>query len=171
MKQKFLAYIFLLVTCAACDTGPDKNDGKDSLTQNIDTANTNQDIQYKNDTLKQTTNNTLQKTDTLLTVDLDADNKGSISGYLGGMGKHVTIIVPVKKGDSLTAELVAENAANIRFNQVYIPVGKTGKYDGPFSRQISYPITAKGEYKLIIGENLMAEDDWSGSFTCNVAIK
>lgn len=53
----------------------------------------------------------------------------------------------------------------------YIPVGKKGKYDGPFSREINYPITVKGNYKLIVGENLMAEPEWKGNFTCNVLIK
>ena len=88
------------------------------------------------------------------------------------MGKHVTLIIPVTNGDSLTAEIIPDdNTLNIRFKQVYVPAGKNGKYDGPFSRTIRYPITVKGKYKLIIGSDLMADGKPKGSFTCNVLIK
>ncbi len=126
---------------------------------------------YKVDTSKYVTSTLLQPRDTLITLDLH-NGKGSVKAYLSGIGKHVTLIVPVTGGDSLTGEIIPDiDSTNIRFNQVYIPVGKSGKYDGPFSRTISYPITAKGNYKLIIGSNLMAEGKPSGSFTCNVIIK
>ena len=128
-------------------------------------------LNYKVDTSKYVTTTLLQPRDTLLTVDLH-DGKGSVKGYLTGMGKHVSVMVPVTMGDSITAEIIPEvDSMNIRINQIYIPVGKDGKYDGPFSRTISYPITAKGAYRLIIGSNLMAEGKTNGSFICNVVIK
>lgn len=169
MKQNNFLYCLILIF-TACNSGTTQNASNDTLTQSTDTTTTNKELQYKIDTSKQV-NTLLVKRDTLLTVDLN-NNKGSVRAYLSGIGKHVTLVVPVTGGDSLTAEIIPDDdTANIRFNQIYIPAGKTGKYDGPFSRKISYPITVKGKYKLIVGENLMAEGNWEGNFTCNVVIK
>ncbi len=170
MKRQYLLLSLVLIFFAACNSGNNQNNKQDTLTQATDTTKAKAGLQYKIDTSKQV-NTILVKRDTLLTVDLN-NNKGSVRAYLSGIGKHVTIVVPVKNGDSITAQIIPDDdTANIRFNQIYIPVGKTGNFDGPFSRNISYPITVKGDYKLVIGENLMAEGDWKGNFTCNVLIK
>ncbi len=161
---------FLLIFVASCNSASNKNVYKDTLSQTNDTTKAGPAYQYKIDTSKQV-NTLLVKRDTLLTVDLK-NNKGSVRAYLSGIGKHVTIVVPVKNGDSIIAQIIPDDdTANIRFNQIYIPAGKNGKYDGPFSRTISYPVTVKGNYKFIIGEDLMAEGSWQGNFTCNVLIK
>jgi hypothetical protein len=170
MKLKYLLYGVLIIA-ASCNNNTHQNTESDTLSQAADTTKA-KDLQNKIDTSKQVTNTSSPETDTLLTVDVGENNKGSVSGYLAGVGKHVTILVPVKNGDSVVAELIPESdTANIRFTQIYIPVGKSGKYDGPFGRKLSYPITVKGQYQLIVGENLMAEGDWKGKFTCNVTIK
>ncbi|MEO6220261.1 MAG: hypothetical protein ABIO81_07520 [Ginsengibacter sp.] len=172
MKNTNLLFCLLLMFFCACNSGDDKNGTPPKLpgTQDSNVTKAKPGMAYKIDTSNQV-NKLLVPRDTLLTVKLE-NNKGSIRAYLSGIGRHVTLIVPVRGGDSLTAQLVPDDdTANIRFKQIYIPVGKTGKYDGPFSRRISYPITVKGDYKLIIGENLMAEADWKGNFTCNVLIK
>ena len=169
MNQKTLLF-FLLIIAGACNSNQDKTMHSDTLNQENDTTKARKDLKYKIDTSKQVID-MLIKRDTLLTVDL-VNNKGSVRAYLSGIGKHVTIVVPVKGGDSITAQIIPDDdTANIRFNQIYIPVGKTGKYEGPFSRSISYPVTVKGDYKLIVGENLMAEQAWDGNFTCTVLIK
>ncbi|MGI8951601.1 MAG: hypothetical protein ACR2FN_08450 [Chitinophagaceae bacterium] len=168
MKLKCLLGYFLLFNFAACNYSKKPSNFAGTLTQATDTTNA-KPSDYKIDTSKQ--NTLLVKTDTLLTVDLN-NNKGSVRAYLNGVGKYVIIIVPVKSSDSIKAEIIPENdTANIRFNQIYIPVGNAGKYDGPFSKNISYPITVKGNYKLIVGEDLMAEGDWKGNFICNILIK
>ncbi|HEY5408910.1 MAG TPA: hypothetical protein VIJ92_17600 [Ginsengibacter sp.] len=171
MIQKATAYFFLFFLFTACNSNENSSAKESTSTQATgitkvkDTA-----LNYKIDTSKQV-NTLLVKRDTLLTIDIN-NNKGSVRAYLSGIGRHVTIIVPVTGGDSLIAQIIPDDsAANIRFKQIYIPVGKQGKYDGPFSRQIRYPITVKGNYKLIVGEDLMAGDDWKGNFTCNVSIK
>ncbi|MEP6466405.1 MAG: hypothetical protein ABJB05_08865 [Parafilimonas sp.] len=171
MKQKYLACCFMVLIAAACNSNQNQSTNHDTLTQATDTTKAKPGLPYKIDTSKQI-NTLLPKRDTLLNVDLN-NNKGSVSGYLSGIGKHVVILVPVKSGDSIIAELIPESdTANIRFTQIYIPVGKTGKYDGPFGRKLRYPTKKiKGNYKLIVGENLMAEGDWKGNFTCNVMIK
>ncbi|HEV8083576.1 MAG TPA: hypothetical protein VGP55_10260 [Chitinophagaceae bacterium] len=170
-KMNFLFYLLVVLFCA-CNSADDKNAKPPAMRGNQDSDVTKAEpgLVYKIDTSKQV-NKLLVPRDTLLTVKL-TNNKGSIRGYLSGIGRHVTLIVPVNSGDSITAQIIPDDdTANIRFNQVYIPLGKTGKYDGPFSRSISYPVSVKGNYKLIIGENLMKESDWKGNFTCNVLIK
>ena len=169
MKLKFLSGYFILIVSVACNYSAKRNTPQDTLTQPGKISKASPHLKHKTDTSKRV-NTLLPGKDTLLTVDLK-NNKGSVSGYLNGMGKHVTIVVPVKSGDSISAEIIADNTANIRFNQIYIPIGKAGKFEGPFSRKISYPVTVMGNYRLIVGENLMAEGNWKGNFTCNVIIK
>ncbi len=167
----FLLAVLLLFFCA-CNSTTDENEKTPNFpsTQDSNITDATPGMTYKIDTSKQV-NKLLVPGDTLLMMQM-ADKKGSIRGYLGGIERHVTVIVPVGSGDSIMAEIIPDDKkANIRFNQIYIPVGKGGKYDGPFSRKIIYPITAMGNYKLVIGENLMAEGDWEGSFTCNVEIR
>ena len=169
MIHKFFWCCFILSLSVACNNAAKQNASQDTLQPADTVTGASPDRKSEIDTSKPA-NSFLTESDTLLTVDLK-NNKGSVKAYLNGMGKHVTLIIPVKGGDSLTAELVAADTANIRFNQIYIPVGKSGKFDGPFGRKISYPVTITGNYRLIIGENLMAEGDWKGNFSCNVVIK
>ncbi len=179
MKQLF--YCLLCSAAIACNSAADKvsNDTtttgySDSAVQVADSTHPpgkRDSFNYKIDTSVQVTKTLLPPADTLITVDIQ-NGKGSTRAYLSGMGKHVTLIIPVTNGDSLTAEIIPDdNTLNIRFKQVYVPAGKNGKYDGPFSRTIRYPITVKGKYKLIIGSDLMADGKPKGSFTCNVLIK
>lgn len=172
MYKRIVSAFLWLIFFAACKSNKQTNLKKyDTITQENNTSQASPALQYKLDTSKYVTNALLPKRDTLLTVDLK-NNKGSVQGYLSGAGKHVIVMVPVTSGDSIYADIVPDNdSTNIRFNQIYVPLGKEGKYDGPFSRTISYPITVKGNYKLIIGTNLMAEGKPEGSFTCNVWIK
>ncbi|MEO6638599.1 MAG: hypothetical protein ABIN25_09990, partial [Ginsengibacter sp.] len=153
MKNIHLLFCLLLTFCCACNAGVDENGTASKLpgTQDSNVTKAKPGMNYKIDTSKQV-NTLLVPRDTLFIVKMD-NNKGSVRGYLSGIGNHVTLIVPVNNGDSITAQIIPEDdTANIRFNQIYIPLGKTGKYDGPFSRSITYPITVKGDYKLIIGE-------------------
>jgi hypothetical protein len=173
MKNTKILYCVLVMLFVACNGADNNNAAAKKMpgTQDSDLTKAKPGLAYKIDTSKQVTK-LLVPRDTILTVNLE-NNKGSIRAYLSGIGKHVTLVVPVHSGDSITAQLIPDDdTANIRFNQIFIPLGKSGKYDGPFSRKISYPIhKITGNYRLIIGENLMAEADWKGNFTCNVLIK
>lgn len=170
MKQQIFLCLSVMIFCACNNNGQRNNQTSDTSLKKVDITKTNVAAQNKTDTTKQI--DTLPvKQDTLITVHLK-NNKGSVRGYLSGIGKHVTIIAAVQSGDSITAQLIPDDdKLNIRFNQIYIPVGKDGKYDGPFSRTISYPVTVKGNYKLIVGSDLMAEGKPDGNFLCNVQIK
>lgn len=154
----------MLLILTACQSTENKE------TADSDSTLTKKDLAYKIDTSKQV-NALLVERDTLLTVNLN-NNKASVRAYLSGIGKHVTFIVPVSSGDTIEAELIPDDdTANIIFKQVFIPLGKTGKYAGPFTKKLIYPVTVNGNYKLIVGENLVKESDWKGNFTCNVSIK
>ena len=178
--MKRILFCLVCITATACNSGSSKVSKdtatigySDSSVQVADSTHPRDraSLNYKVDTSGYVSKTLLQPRDTLLTVDLH-DGKGSVKGYLSGIGKHITVMIPVTTGDSIIAEIIPEvDSMNIRFNQIYIPVGKDGKYDGPFSRKISYPVTVKGAYRLIIGSNLMAEGKTNGNFTCNIVIK
>ena len=57
--------------------------------------------------------------------------------------------------------LPADGPGNVRFSQITMPNGDT---DGPFGRDISYDLTAKGTYTLSLGESLMQGDPYDGNF-------
>jgi hypothetical protein len=57
--------------------------------------------------------------------------------------------------------LPADGTGNVRFSQITMPNGDT---DGPFGRDISYDLTAKGTYTLSLGESLMQGDPYDGNF-------
>lgn len=61
----------------------------------------------------------------------------------------------------------ADSIANLRISQIIDPNGKS---DGPFGREIDYPITEKGIYKVIVSESLMQGDPYSGKFEFDVKL-
>lgn len=61
----------------------------------------------------------------------------------------------------------ADSTANLRISRIIDP---TGKSDGPFGREIDYPITEKGIYKVIVSESLMQGDPYSGRFEFDVIL-
>ncbi|UWY28031.1 hypothetical protein N4T20_20210 [Flavobacterium sp. TR2] len=70
-----------------------------------------------------------------------------------------------KTGD-LTANIKAEG--NIRFNQIIFP-DKTS--DGPFSKELKIHLEQKGDYFLIIGHSLMADNPFYGKFKVQLDIQ
>lgn len=60
-----------------------------------------------------------------------------------------------------------DSMANIRFNQIIMP---NGDMDGPFGRDIEYKLTGDGQYRLILGESLMAGDPWEGNFNVEITL-
>jgi hypothetical protein len=60
-----------------------------------------------------------------------------------------------------------DSMANIRFSQIVMP---DGQMDGPFGKDISYGLPVKGDYLLLLRENLMAGDPWAGDFQVTVML-
>lgn len=76
----------------------------------------------------------------------------------------------ISKGyKKITAHLSSSDTlANIRFNQITLP---DGTMDGPFGRDLEYPISRDGIYMLSIHESLMAGDPWAGDFTVRIQLE
>jgi len=82
---------------------------------------------------------------------------------------HPTISLAISSGEELFASLSSEDKnANIRISQVMLP---DSTFDGPFGRDLHYKMKMPGNYKIIIGENMMAGDRWKGDFVLRVWVK
>ncbi|MCD8044324.1 MAG: hypothetical protein LUH10_14835 [Tannerellaceae bacterium] len=60
-----------------------------------------------------------------------------------------------------------DTQANLRFSEIIMPDDSS---DGPFGRELDYELPRDGTYKLIIGENIMAGEPWSGDFTLDFEV-
>jgi hypothetical protein len=84
-------------------------------------------------------------------------------------GNHVTVPIKISAGKELFASLSSDDKkANIRVSQVEFP---DSTFDGPFGRELDREISTHGNYKLIIGEDMMAGDRWKGNFVLKVWVK
>lgn len=96
----------------------------------------------------------------------------SITGKIDGMNP-VTYLLNAAKGQTITGsiEAVSESGkeqGNIRFSQIISP---SGSADGPFGPSIKYDLTEAGTWKLIVSENQMSGDPWTGEFKMIVGIR
>lgn len=96
----------------------------------------------------------------------------SITGKIDGMNP-VTYLMDVSKGQTITGsiEAVSESGkeqGNIRFSQIISP---SGNADGPFGPTIKYDLTEAGTWKLIVNENQMSGDPWTGEFKMIIGIR
>lgn len=60
-----------------------------------------------------------------------------------------------------------DTTANIRLSQIVMPDGSA---DGPWGREMDYDLPSGGFYRLIVIENMMAEDPWAGRFAIVVRL-
>ncbi|MEO5908879.1 MAG: hypothetical protein ABIR50_00370 [Ginsengibacter sp.] len=82
---------------------------------------------------------------------------------------HLTIPVLITSGKELFAALSSDDKnANIRISQVGLP---DSTFDGPFGKDLHHEMMGPGNYKIIIGENMMAGDRWKGDFVLRVWVK
>gem|GEM_PF-1421678 len=165
--KKIIITILVAGSMIAC-SNPESSSSdalKDSMTSNADSTAPKDNTTVQEDSTKKENSIKLAKD----TITLPALKDSIVAtAYLQGMGKHVTMIVPVNSGDSLKAEIIAPDTANIRINQVYTP---SGKADGPFTRKLSFPVKEHGSYKIIVGENQMAEGEWKGEFRIKISVR
>lgn len=92
------------------------------------------------------------------------ENKDSIfaEGLLDSI--HPRIYVKIKNNDlsKLKASIIPSTAnGNIRFNQIISPDNTS---DGPFGRDLTIELKQKGNYILVIGHSLMADNAYWGKF-------
>jgi hypothetical protein len=88
---------------------------------------------------------------------------------MGRNNQHVTVPVGILRGDTLFATLSSNDKnANIRISQIGFP---DSTFDGPFGSNLDYKIKVPGNYKIIIGEDMMAGDRWNGNFSLKVWVK
>lgn len=84
-------------------------------------------------------------------------------------GNHVTVPIKISAGKELFASLSSDDKkANIRVSQIEFP---DSTFDGPFGRELHREINTHGNYKLIIGEDMMAGDRWKGDFVLKVWVR
>jgi hypothetical protein len=82
---------------------------------------------------------------------------------------HLTIPLTITSGKELFASLSSEDKnANIRISQIALP---DSTFDGPFGKNLDFKMKAPGNYKIIIGENMMAGDRWEGDFILRIWVR
>lgn len=85
---------------------------------------------------------------------------------------HSRIYVKFKNedlGDELKAKIVPTTGkGNVRFNQIIFPDKSA---DGPFGMDLNIPLKQKGNYVLVIGHSLMADNPYWGKFKVQIENK
>jgi len=96
------------------------------------------------------------------------DGQALIKGHLSANQTRPTYTFSAKKGQTITATIKPlKKGGNVRINQIQQP---GGAFDGPFGDSLSYTFKKNGQIRLIIGENLMAGDPYTGDFLLRVRI-
>lgn len=81
---------------------------------------------------------------------------------MDSIGHHDTISFHISTQGCIHGFLNAnDKTANIRFTQIALP---NGTFDGPFGKELKYEAKQTGLYKVITGQNLMAENAWKGPY-------
>jgi len=164
MKRTALVIVAVILYSCGNERSDSSAQLKDTLMNSQDTIAEKDRTNVKQDSVKQETAIRIIK-DTI-TIPFIKDSV-IVPAYMQGMGKHVTFIVPAKNAKNLRAEIIVADTANIRINQVFTP---SGKADGPFQKTIDIPVKETGNYKIVVGENQMAANEWKGDFKIKVSL-
>lgn len=152
MKNKFV-FLLIITSFFSCNQGEKNKTIADQLPA----------IKNDSPTISQEARDSLSNT--------LSPEKGSLTFNLKMDSNHQHIDVPISilKGGTLLATLSSNDKnANIRISQIGFP---DSTFDGPFGRNLNYKIKTPGNYKLIIGEDMMAGDRWNGDFSLKVSVK
>ena len=153
MKNKFLFLLMFSIFLSCNQNENQKTSGQPVNPVNSDSLQS--EIKPNNDSAK----NRLSPGKDTLVFNLKMDSAN----------QHVIVPVSITIGDSLFATLISrDNKANIRISQIGFP---DSTFDGPFGRKINYKIKDTGNYKIIIGEDMMAGDRWNGKFELKAWVK
>ncbi|MDO8316354.1 MAG: hypothetical protein Q7T12_02410 [Flavobacterium sp.] len=77
---------------------------------------------------------------------------------------HSRVYIKFKNEDlgALEARIIPTTGkGNVRFNQIIFPDNSS---DGPFGMELKIPLKQKGDYILVIGHSLMADNPYWGKF-------
>ncbi|WP_336518226.1 hypothetical protein [Pollutibacter soli] len=152
MSFSLFTYASVLVMLLSCSGSVDTAERKDG------SVNTTAPAQPSDTTVYQSPETQIRLTNNSAVI------KGAISP-----GDKPAISVYVDSAVTLSLKLQAtDRNGNVRINQIKMPDGKP---DGPFGMSIDYPVSQKGNYTIILGQNLMAGDPWTGNWVMTVAIK
>jgi uncharacterized protein YpmS len=93
----------------------------------------------------------------------------TLNGNIKGFGQNIPYVFEVSKGQKLNASVKPKTGeGNIRIGQIIDP---SGKADGPFGDQMTYKLNQSGDWKLIINENMMSGEPWTGEYFLTIEIK
>ncbi|MDI3321617.1 hypothetical protein [Pinibacter soli] len=107
------------------------------------------------------------QTDSVLNLELP-QNGDSLTVRILKISAPVTCNFQVRNKCVLFGRIITPgDKGNIRFNQIFMPDKSS---DGPFGKELNYDIKKTGLYKLLIGEDLMAEKPYRGEFTLELKI-
>jgi len=102
------------------------------------------------------------QTDSVLNLELP-QNGDSLTVRILKKSAPVSCNFQVRNKGVLLARITTpDGKGNIRFNQIFMPDKSS---DGPFAKDLNYNVKKTGLYKLLIGEDLMAEKPYRGEFT------
>lgn len=153
MKNKF-GFLLIFTALFSCNQG-EKNKTIDDYLPPIK----NDSVKISPKALDDSLNKVLSPEEGTLIFNLKMDSNN----------QHVAVPVSISHGDTLFATLSSNDKnANIRISQIGFP---DSTFDGPFGRNLDYKIKVPGNFKIIIGENMMAGDRWNGDFSLKVWVK
>jgi uncharacterized protein YxeA len=90
-------------------------------------------------------------------------------GFLDSIPSKIYVKFKNEDSGELEAKIVPTTGkGNIRFNQIIFP-DRTS--DGPFGMDLKIHLEQKGNYILVIGHSLMADNPFSGKFKVQLEIK
>ncbi|HMQ68557.1 MAG TPA: hypothetical protein PKA90_05980 [Ignavibacteria bacterium] len=93
----------------------------------------------------------------------------TLDGNINGFGDNISYEFEASEGQTLKASVKPKDGdGNVRINQIYYPDGKA---DGPFGEKMNYKLNRSGNWKLIIGEDMMAGEPWKGTYLLTIEIK
>ncbi len=153
MSGKLLIFLALISIISSCDESEKKNEPTEII--NLDTVSS----------LKTTGKDT--------GISLQELQPGSdtfaIQLHIAGIKDKKIIPITIKSGTKLFAVIdKANKRANIRINQLEMP---DSTFDGPFGDSLHYKVKMPRIYKIIIGQNLMADGKPSGDVTLKAWVK
>lgn len=83
-------------------------------------------------------------------------------------GRQIVFVFDADTASKMNLKITPiDSLANFRISQI---IDSEGNSDGPFGREIQYPIEGRGVQKVRVGESLMQGDAWGGRFTFEVSL-